>query len=192
MTTALRPRKLTYEDYLRFPEDGKRHELIDGEHYVTAAPNTRHQTVLLNLVGVLLPFVRRSRLGKLMIAPFDVVLSDFDVVEPDLLFLSSARSDLLTQANLQGAPDLAVEVLSPSTRRTDENAKRHLYERRGVAEYWLVDPEAETVKVWRWTGPVPGEGPFERVAELSLESADALASPLFPGLVVPLAAVFED
>ena len=180
--------KLTYDDFVRFPDDGKRHELIDGEHFVTPSPNRRHQWVLQNLYRSLDLVVRERGLGRVFLAPFDVVLTPVDVVEPDLLYISAERSDILTAANVQGAPDLVVEVLSPSGRRQDEVLKRDLYERGGVSEYWIVDPEAETVKVFR-----RGErGRFDRPLLLTLRDADAVSTPLLPGLEVPLAAVFEE
>jgi Uma2 family endonuclease len=180
--------KLTYEDFVLFPDDGKRHELIDGEHFVTPSPNRRHQRVLQNLNLVLVSFVRQRRLGEVFFAPFDVVFTRHDVVEPDLLYISAERSGVLTEANVQGAPDLVVEVLSPSSRRQDEVLKRDLYERGGVAEYWIVDPEAETVKAFR-----RGEdGRFGRALLLTLRDGDALSTPLLPGLEIPLPAIFED
>ena len=184
--------KLTYEDFVLFPDDGKRHELIDGEHFVTPAPNRRHQAVLVNLIGILLPIVRERRAGHLYFAPFDVVFTRHDVVEPDLLFVSAARSAVLTDENVQGAPDLVVEVLSASSRRQDEILKRDLYERGGVAEYWIVDPEAETVKVFRRPEGEAAPSRFARPLLLSLRDGDALATPLLPGLEIPLTAIFED
>lgn len=178
--------RLTYDDFVQFPNDGKRHELIDGEHYVTAAPNTRHQRIVTSLTGLLWSFVRGHRLGEVFVAPFDVVLSDTDVVEPDLLFVSRARAaDTLTDANMRGAPDLVVEVGSPSTRKVDETSKRHLYERYDVAEYWVVDSELDEIKVYRRAGDR-----FERVALLAAEQGDVLTSPLFPGLELSLTDVF--
>ncbi len=180
--------RLTYDDFVQFPEDGKRHELIDGEHYVTAAPNTRHQRVVTRLTGLLWSFLQRHRLGEVFVAPFDVVFSDTDVVEPDLLFISPARAaDTLTDANMRGAPDLVVEVGSPSTRKVDETTKRRLYERHGVGEYWVADPELDEIKVYRRAGDR-----FERVALLSAEQGDVLTSPLFPGLELPLTDVFAE
>lgn len=178
--------KLTYDDFVQFPDDGKRHELIDGEHYVTAAPNTKHQRVVTDFTGMLWAFVRSRQLGQVFVAPFDVVFSDVDVVEPDLLFISKARQDdVLTAAHVRGAPDLVVEVGSPSTRKVDETTKRRLYERYGVAEYWVVDPELDEIKVYRRAGDR-----FERMALLSAEQRDVLTSPLFPGLELPLTDIF--
>lgn len=178
--------KFTYEDYLLFPEDGRRHELIGGEHYVTPSPNRKHQAILANLHRVLGNFVHDKRTGKLFFAPFDTLFSDLDIVQPDMLFVSAGRLSIITDKNVQGAPDLVVEVLSDSTRKTDEITKRKLYEQYGVAEYWVVDPELETVKVYRAT-----EKGYLRAAELSRETGAALTSPLFPGLALPLDEVFE-
>ena len=186
-TVAQNAPKLTYEDLLLFPDDGKRHELIDGEHYVTPSPNLRHQRVLRKLNRMVDRFVEEHRLGEVFFAPLDVVFTVHDVAEPDLIFVSHERASILTPANLQGAPDLVVEVLSPSTRRRDESLKRDLYERTGVAEYWVVDPVAETVKVYRRDADA-----FARAALLSASDDDRLTSPLMPGLEIPLAVVFAD
>lgn len=180
--------KLTYDDFVQFPDDGRRHELIDGEHYVTPSPNAKHQTIVLNLGSALRAHARAHGLGRVFIAPFDVVFSDFDIVEPDLLFVSKARQrDVLTAKHVRGAPDLVVEIGSPSTRTRDETIKRRLYERFGVAEYWVIDPELDEVRIYRHA-----EGRFERVRLLTREQADILTSPLLPGLELRLADVFDD
>ena len=180
--------KLTYDDFLLFPDDGKRHELIDGEHYVTPSPNTKHQTISVNLTGLLWSHLQGHPVGRVFTAPFDVVFSRFDVVEPDLLFVSKARYEaVLTKANVQGSPDLVVEIGSPGTRRRDETLKQRLYERCGVSEYWVIDPELDVIKVYRLV-----EGRYSRVSELALENGDVLRTPLLPGLDLPLAAIFHE
>ena len=123
--------------------------------------------------------------GTLFFAPLDVVFSDESVVEPDLLYISNERASRVTRKNIQGAPDLVVEVLSESTRRADEVRKRKLLERYDVLEYWIVDPELDSVKVFRRAG-----SGLERTAELSVEHDDTLATPLLPGLELPLARLF--
>ncbi len=178
--------KFTYEDYLLFPEDGKRHELIDGDHYVTPAPRTKHQRVSGNLYRLLSTYVHQKRCGAMFAAPTDVVFSDLDVVQPDLLFISAGRASLITEKNIQGPPDLMLEILSEATRRTDEIIKRKLYDRYGVPEYWIVDPEIEIVKVYRRT-----DQGYQRTAELTKEAGDVLTTPLLPSLQLPLAAIFE-
>lgn len=176
--------KLTYEDYLYLPEDGRRHEILDGEHSVSPAPSPRHQLVVLRLLLVLGNWIVERELGQLFPAPIDVVLSPSDVVQPDLAFVAADRLNLVSETNLIGAPDLVIEVLSSSSRRRDLLTKRHLYEKYGVAEYWAVDPELETVAVYRL-----GERGLLREAELSMPEG-RLESPVFPGLVIPLAKIF--
>jgi Uma2 family endonuclease len=179
--------KLTYEDYVRIPDDGKRHEIIDGEHYVTASPFLRHQRIALRLAFRLEEFLRKHPLGELFIAPADVILSPHDIVVPDLLFVSDERASILTEKNIQGAPDLVIEILSNSTRRLDEVLKRRAYERFGAREYWSFDPQRKTTQVWERT-----TGGLRRRDLLSAAAGDVLTSPLLPGLEIPLAEIFEE
>lgn len=179
-------RKLTYDDYVLIPEDGQRHEILDGEHYVTPAPTLGHQDAAGALCSILRPFVRRHRLGRMFIAPVDVVFSKNDVAQPDLVFISNERAGILTKPNIQGAPDLVVEILSPSTRRKDEDVKGPLYEHFGVREYWMVDPEVRRVSVFRHNG-----SGFDPAVELSAEDGDVLATPLLPGLEIRVGEIFE-
>ena len=188
-TRPVQPRvRLTYDDFVHFPDDGMRHELIDGEHYVTPAPNRSHQVIVGNIFGHVWTYLRVHPVGRVLVAPFDVVFSNFDVVEPDVLFVSSVRlPEVMTEKNLQGAPDLVVEVGSPGTRRRDEKIKLRLYERSGVAEYWIVDPDLDAIKIYTSI-----EGRYGAPRELTLESGDVLTTPFLPGLELPLRAVFED
>ena len=179
--------KLTYDDFVHFPDDGKRHELIDGEHYVTPSPNLKHQSIVGNLFGDIWSFLKEHPLGTVFGAPFDVVFSDFDVVEPDVLFVSKARRKVLTPKNIQGAPDLVVEVGSPGTRRRDEPIKHQLYERFGVSEYWVVDPDIDVIKVYRLA-----DGRYTRVSEITHNAGDVLTTPLLPGLELSLAEIFAE
>ena len=179
--------KLTYDDFVLFPDDGKRHELIDGEHYVTPSPNLKHQGVSTNLTALIWTYLRQNPIGKVYAAPLDVVFSHFDVVEPDLLYVSEARRGVLTAKNIQGAPDLVVEIGSPSTRRRDEKLKHQLYERFDVTEYWVVDPDIDVVRVYRLQG-----GKYQRARELSLDHGDVLTTPLLPGLELKLTEIFAE
>ena len=180
--------KLTYDDFVLFPDDGKRHEIIDGEHYVTASPNTKHQQVTVELVFLIRLWLEEHHVGRLFTAPFDVVLSNFDVVEPDLIYLSHERADeIMTSVHVRGAPELVVEIGSPSTRQRDETIKRHLYERTGVSEYWFVDPEVDVVRIYRRDGDR-----FARPVELSREAGDIVTTPLLPGLSLPLSRIFRE
>jgi Uma2 family endonuclease len=179
--------KLTYDDFLLFPDDGMRHELIDGEHHVTPSPNTKHQTVSVTLTVVIGAWLEANPIGRLYHAPFDVVFTPFDVVEPDLLYLSNDRAaDVLTAEHVRGAPDLVIEIGSPGTRARDETKKRALHEREGVAEYWFVDPEIDVVRIYRRSG-----NGFARVTELSREANEVLTTPLLPGLELPLTRLFR-
>jgi Uma2 family endonuclease len=179
--------KLTYDDFLLFPDDGQRHELIDGEHYVTPSPNITHQRIVGRLHLALGNYLGTHPVGEIFLAPFDVVFSQFDVVEPDLLYITAERrKEILTKQHVRGTPDLVIEVGSPGTRRRDETIKRRLYERAGVAEYWIADPELEVVRIYARQG-----GGFARPRESSREAGDALTSPLFSGLDLPLEEIFR-
>ena len=138
--------KLTYEDYAKTPDD-ERWELIDGELFRMPSPNIAHQRTSMRLFLLVAPFVENRNLGEVFNAPTDVVLSDHDTVEPDLLFISKERMGIIGTLNVQGAPDLVVEIHSPSTAQRDLTAKRELYARHGVKEYWPIDPVARTVTV---------------------------------------------
>ena len=130
--------------------------------------------------------MKSRTIGQIFVAPTDVVLSNLDVVQPDLVFVSSNKASIITMQNIQGPPDLLIEIISESTRKTDEIIKRKLYERYGVPEYWIVDPELETVKVYRMTL----EG-YSRVAELSHEANNTVSTPLLPELSIPLRDLFK-
>jgi Uma2 family endonuclease len=180
---------LTYDDLRRLPDDHMRHELIDGEHYVTPAPTPRHQRVLGRVHLYIGTYLEEQPLGSVFFAPFDVVFDPINCVEPDLLYVSRVREQRqMTEDNLEGAPDLVVEVLSPSTRRVDEGAKLRLYERFGVPEYWVFDPDSEKIRVYRFK-----DGRLQLFAELSRHqgtSVQILSTPLLPGLEIPLDKIF--
>jgi Uma2 family endonuclease len=139
---------LTYDDLQRFPDDHLRRELIDGELFVTAAPVPRHQRVVLRVIDLLYRYERQHG-GWVLPGPTDVVFGPRDVVEPDVLFVSAARLDHVGDQHVDAAPDLVVEVSSPSTRSRDLGRKRDLYEREHVGEYWFVDLDGEAVQVRR-------------------------------------------
>jgi Uma2 family endonuclease len=180
--------KLTYDDFALFPDDGKRHELIDGEHYVTPSPNTKHQQIVGNLHLLIRSWLEEHAIGQVFLAPYDVVFSEFDVVEPDLLYLSNTRAaEVLTPLHAKGVPELVIEISSRRTRKRDETIKRRLYERVGVSEYWVVDPEIDVIRVYRREGDV-----FGRPIELSREAGDVLATPLLASLELPLMKIFQD
>jgi Uma2 family endonuclease len=188
MPPSARPdTRFTYEDFLLFPDDGKRHEIIDGEHYVTPSPNLRHQDLVGRLhLAIGNHLAQHPAAGRVFLAPFDVVFSFYDVVEPDLLFVAGDQLEILTPQNVQGAPALVVEILSKGTRKKDEQIKRRLFERGNVREYWLVDPELDLIKIYRRLE----DGSFPRVAEITSEDEDELTTPLLPAFSLPLTNLF--
>jgi len=182
-------RPWTYSDLVALPEDHLRHELIDGEHFVSPSPTLAHQVVLGRLFAVLNLYVTRHRSGEVLVAPFDVKLSAFTVLVPDLVYFTADRfARIVNEKHATAAPDLVVEVLSPRTRRRDLGRKRAVYDREGVREYWLVDPAAESITVLR----PPGKGGgLTDASVLTSARADRLESPLFPRLKIPLRDVFR-
>ena len=179
--------KLTCDDFLLFPDDGLRHELIDGEHYATPSPVSNHQRIVGNLHWLIRSFLEEHPVGEVFVAPFDVVLSQFDIVVPDLLYISNERArEVMTDANVRGTPELVIEVGSPGTRKRDETIKLRLYERVAVLEYWIVDPKRDVIRMYR-----RADDSFRPAVQLSLEVRDVLTTPLLPGLELPLTAVFK-
>ncbi len=174
--------KFTVDDYMTAPEE-KRYQLLDGEMVLAPSPTSRHQRLIRRLSAPLDRFVTEHDLGEVWFAPLDVVLSDHDVAQPDLLFVSSARAGIVTEANIQGAPDLVAEVLSPGSTQHDRGYKRTLYGRSGVREYWIVDPESRTVEVY-----VAGNRGLDHWATYS--PGEALTSQVLPGLAIDLESVF--
>ncbi|MDQ6725592.1 MAG: Uma2 family endonuclease [Actinomycetota bacterium] len=170
----------TYHDYVELPDDGKRYEIVEGEIYVTPAANTHHQDIVGFVFVRLYQHVDRHGGGRVFVAPYDVVLSPTNVVQPDVLVVADADAGRITEANLQGPPTLAVEVLSDP--RHDRVRKRALYATFGVKEYWIVDPIGERVEVHRLEGdryPTPA----------ILEAGDILATGVLPGLSIDVTAL---
>ncbi|MCU0643579.1 MAG: Uma2 family endonuclease [bacterium] len=145
-------KKYTYQDYLDLPDDGNRYELINGELVMTPAPNTIHQTVTNNFEDSLRSFLRKNKMGKMFHAPYDVVLSKKNVVQPDILYVSAERSGIITESNVAGVPDLIIEILSPGTAYYDLLEKKEIYEQFGVPEYWIVDPKKLRIDVYQNVG----------------------------------------
>ncbi len=174
--------RLTYQDYANLEGD-ERYELLDGELILVGSPNRDHQSVNLRLASRMLSFVDENDLGWVYGAPFDVLFTDTDVVQPDILFISREREHILTPANVQGAPDLIVEILSPSSSTRDWRAKRELYSDHGVREYWIVDPTNRIVSIL-----LPQDGVLE-IDQTHTED-DTATSTVLEGFSVSLDTIF--
>jgi Uma2 family endonuclease len=178
------PAKLTYEDYLQLPDDGIRYEILDGELEMTPAPTTTHQRVSRNLHFVIHGYLQATGFGEILAAPTDVVLAPTTVVEPDLVYVAAERAGMITVRAIEGAPDLLVEILSPSTARRDRQRKAALYARLGVRFYWIVDPDARTLEE------------YERTAQGSYRPGAVHTGPVtvrtacFPDLAIDLSRVW--
>lgn len=134
------PTKLTYNDYAKIPYDGKRHEIIDGRHNINAIPFPRHQAVSRHIGFQLYEQIELTGLGQVINSPIDLQLSNFDVVQPDLVIVLTSNR-IVDEINIKGVPNLVIEILSPSNRKHDTELKKHLYEQFAVPEYWIVDPD---------------------------------------------------
>lgn len=177
--------KLTYDEFQTLPRDGsKRFELIEGEVFMTPSPNTKHQTAAANLHLALGLFVRERSLGRVFFAPYDIVFSKWTALEPDLLFIRKERLSIITEANVQGAPDLVIEILSPSNKAYDRETKLRAYEKAGLPEIWYLDPEDQTAEVLN----LGGDGRYVGTAKLSGNAP--IVSKALPGLSLALDRVF--
>jgi Uma2 family endonuclease len=175
--------KYTHADLLAMPEDGRRREIIDGELYVTPSPVNYHQKILFNLTLAFGKFLENHPVGEHRFAPLDVILSEHDVLEPDLLLVLNEHHNIL-QDWVRGAPDLVVEILSPSTEARDRGIKLKAYARYGVGEYWIVDPGAQVIEVYRLTA----EG-FRLAA--TCVKGDTVETPLLPGFSLAAGSIFK-
>lgn len=173
---------LTYEDYLKTPDD-ERWELLRGELLMVPSPSFAHQKIAGRLFSLLDMFVDEKALGDVIIAPFDVVLSPTNVLQPDVLFVSNSQTSIITDANAQGAPALVIEIISPSSGTRDRETKRNIYAEHGVGEYWIVDPDARTISVLSLDG--------KELREVGrYTSGDTLSSPTLPGLALDPESIF--
>jgi Uma2 family endonuclease len=170
---------LTYDDYCLLPNDRNRYEILDGELFVTPAPTTRHQTALGNLYRFLANHVVGNQLGKLFIAPTDLILASTTVVQPDLIFVGNDRINIVTERAIEGSPTLVIEILSPTTHRTDRVTKAQLYAKYQVPQYWLIDPDQRTLEAYELV--------IDRYdLAAGARDAEVFAPSLFPGLSIQL------
>jgi Uma2 family endonuclease len=183
MATEVIP-KLTYEEFRQLPGDGKQYELIRGEVHLTPSPTTKHQFTLFNLSGSLFVYLKKSPIGVVAVAPLDVRLSPDTAVQPDLIFVSNARANIIRENYIDGAPDLVVEILSPSTAAHDRATKLALYATAGVPEVWLLDPHAKTVEVLKLQGK-------KYLVDSALAGERKLTSSQSPGWELPLTDLFD-
>ena len=177
--------RLTYDDYVKLPDDGNRYEIIDGELYVNPAPVPNHQFIVLNIGSAFRVYFRSHGGGRAAGAPIDILLADDRIVQPDLVVIRDDRATIIGPKNVKGAPSLVVEVLSAGTRRYDEIQKRNVYESAGVEEYWIVDPEIERVKIYRASG-----GTFRHAAEIDTHTGGTITTPLLPGFALDVREIF--
>ena len=180
MTATTRTRRVTYDDYCALPDDGVRREVIGGRYVVVPSPDSPHQDAVGRLYRWLLDVIEPQRGGRAFIAPFDVVLSAHDVVQPDALWIAPEHLDRLRVDGVFGAPTLVIEALSPSTKTKDLGKKKRLFAASGVPFYWIVDPRAHTIAALQLDGDryiVAGEAAHDDVAHL----------PPFAELALPLA-----
>jgi Uma2 family endonuclease len=186
--TAHPDRRLTYDDFLLFPErDGLRHEIIDGVHYVTAAPNLRHQDLIGRLHLAIGNFLGiHPGIGRCFLSPVDVIFTIHDIVEPDLVFVAAEQAAILTEQNIEGPPAIVVEVVSKSTRKRDERIKKELFDRGDVREYWIVDPDRSQVVVHR-----RNNAGFNALTPLTAGGGAVLTSPLLPGFSLSMSELFK-
>ncbi|MBI5305829.1 MAG: Uma2 family endonuclease [Chloroflexi bacterium] len=187
MASATPPRvktRITYEEYRALPENGNRLQVVNGELIMTAAPFIGHQRVSGNLQFILESHVRANKWGRVLAAPVEVYLSEDNFLQPDLVCVSHARHEIITEKNIVGAPDLIVEILSPSTARTDRVTKAKIYARYRVLHYWIVDPVALTLEAFEWA-----DGAYRLVAAVAED--ETFQPALFPGLTIALTEVWQ-
>jgi Uma2 family endonuclease len=182
--------KLTCDKFFAmFPEDdGVHRELIGGEIFVTPSPATRHERLLRRLVLSLGNHLEvHPEQGEMFMSRFDVVISPYDVVEPDLLVVLGDQAEILNDKNIRGTPGLIVEIFSPSTRKRDQTLKRQLFDREGVREYWMVDPDHNEIAVYRRAA----DGSFPQAASITLGAGETLTTNLLPGWSLAVGHLFR-
>lgn len=175
----------TYEEYRRLPDDGNRYEIIDGRLYVTPSPSMPHQTVSRRLQFLFYALEQGGK-GYIIDAPADLLMPGADPVQPDLMYLTVDQKEQIRKAAVFGPPTLVVEILSPSTARTDRTVKLRKYAQCGVPHYWLVDVESRVLEALR----LGVDGHYVLVA--SLGPGDRCEPEAFPGVVVDMDALFAD
>jgi Uma2 family endonuclease len=175
---------ITRSDYEGMPEGPPYFQVIEGDLVMSPSPKTYHQSIAGKIYSILDQFLAKHPLGEVYIAPLDVFLSDVNIYQPDVIFISNGRKSIISDQGIEGAPDLVVEILSPSTARYDKGPKRKVYARTGVKELWLIDPETKTIQVYFLERD--SENPSATHGDNAI-----FTSPLLPGLQVNTAAIFK-
>jgi Uma2 family endonuclease len=175
---------LTEEDYYNLPDNGMRYQLIEGELYMAPAPNLYHQTISGNLEFIFRAYLEQNPLGILLHAPFDVVFHGESIWQPDIFVVLNANRHILKEQRCEGVPDFIIEILSQNNRELDLHTKRTIYARQGVTEYWIIDPEAKEILIYRFDENI--NEPVTRI-----KSPVKATSSLFPGLTIALEAIFR-
>ena len=175
--------KMNYDQLCLLPEDGNQYELFDGELVMTPSPRAHHQDIVVKLTTRLAAYIEPRSLGKLYVAPLDTIMDEYTVVQPDILFVSRERVAEVVKERIEGAPDLVVEVLSPSTFHKDLRRKMRVYSQFGVKEYWIVDPEEQTLALYHRSGE-------KLQLARQFASHETFQSPLFPGVEFEVRNIF--
>jgi Uma2 family endonuclease len=175
--------RMNYDQLCLLPEDGNQYELFDGELVMTASPIARHQEIVGKLHVLLQQHVQSNSLGKVYVAPLDTIMDEFTIVQPDLLFVSRERVAEIVKERIEGAPDLVVEVLSPGTFHKDLRRKMRVYSQFGVREYWIVDPEEETIELHQRVGE-------KLQLARKFASGETFQTALLPGFEMQVRSVF--
>lgn len=182
---TVKHRPLTVHDYMQLPEDTKKTELIEGELFMSPSPLRFHQDILIRLSSMIWSYLQAKPIGKVYAAPFDVVLTDLNVFQPDVCYFSKARYTSLTKQGADGAPDLVIEILSPGSVKHDLGVKKEIYARTGVEEFWSVDPVKRTITVYQLSEN-------STTPRATLVEGKTLTTPLLPGLKIKVRDVFAE
>ncbi|MCB1180254.1 MAG: Uma2 family endonuclease [Leptospiraceae bacterium] len=178
-------KKLSYSEYAKMtPPDSGQYQLISGELVEMTSPNTKHQSIILNIVFYLQSYLRKSNIGKLFISPMDVIFQDGDVYQPDIFFISDQNKNIIEETKINGIPDFIVEVLSPSNAYYDLIVKKKVYEKCGVKEYWIIDPIQNTLDLF-----VLQNQKFQH--KIQIENKGKIPSEIFPDLELELESLFS-
>lgn len=175
---------LTYDDYLCLPDDRNRYEILEGELAVTPAPNLNHQDISRNLEFILFSHIKKKSLGKIYDAPVDVILSDNNIVQPDIVFISNESTHMLTKRGVEGAPDLVIEISSPTTQKYDKIIKFQIYARFSVKYYWIIEPEKKVIEEYMLRNEVYN-------LQNRITDKDVFTPLIFPDLHMDLSEIWE-